>query len=173
MSGLLQKFLAPVGATATLVSLLSGCASDQDSYPSLAPRAIEQRSDAVMPAPSVSMAPDPALDAQIAKMTAALAEQARTFDTAAASTKALVAAARKAGIGSGPWLDAQTALAELDGIRARSAATLSDVDALAIARASALKPAYPGLDALDASAQAQVGQETATIAALQKQLPAS
>jgi hypothetical protein len=157
---------------ASLAVLLSACSTDQDSYPSLAPRPIEQRSDEVVSPPPAALVPDPALDARITKARAALADAAQSFDGGIASTTTLVAAAAKAGVGSDPWLDAQTALAELDGARARSAATLSDVDAMAIARAAALKPAYPALDALDALAQTQVAQETATIAGLQKRLPA-
>jgi hypothetical protein len=152
---------------------LSACAAPNGKYPSLAPRPIEQRSDAPPAETPVEAAPDPALDARLASFNADLASAASDFATAADRAKELVAAAAQAGVGSDPWLDAQTALAELDGDRARSAATLSQLDALAIERASKLQPPYPALTALDDAGQAQADSETATIAALQKLLPGS
>ncbi|TPG43223.1 hypothetical protein EAH79_05330 [Sphingomonas koreensis] len=152
---------------------LAACASDGGGYPSLAPRPIESRSDALPPAPAAVATPDAGLDKTLASLGADLDSTGRHFDTAATAAKRLVAAARASGVGSDAWLDAQTALAELDGARADSVATLSTLDELAIDRANKLQPIYPALETLHAAAQRQTDDETARIAALQKQLPGS
>jgi hypothetical protein len=154
-----------------IAAALAGCAQTGGAFPSLAPRPIEQRSDAPPERPAPVATPDAALDAQIAALTKRLADAATAFDPAAQRTRGLVTAARSSGVGSGPWLDAQTALAELDGIRAESTAAMSALDELAIDRARRLEPAYPALEALHDKGDAQTAAESATIADLQKQLP--
>ena len=132
---------------------------------------VERIGEETPPRPAPVATPDAALDAQIAQLQADLAGAAKAFEPAARHASTLVTTARTAGIGSGAWLDAQTALAELDGIRAESTAAMSALDELAIGRAGALVPAYPALDALHDKGEAQVADETATIAGLQQQLP--
>jgi hypothetical protein len=152
---------------------LAACAQQGGDFPSLAPRPIERMSLAPPSRPAPVATPDAALDAKIAAIEKQLAEAAAGFDPAADHARGLVTAARSAGVGSGMWLDAQTALAELDGIRAQSTAAMSALDELAIARAGALQPPYPTLEALHARGNAQVDRESATIAELQGQLPGS
>ena len=84
-----------------------------------------------------------------------------------ASDRFRVSAAATAGVGSDAWLDAQTALAELDGYRAESTAAVSTLDELAIARASNAQPAYPALDSVHQQGEAQVAAESETIATAQ------
>jgi hypothetical protein len=153
------------------VAGLAGCAGGNGAFPSLAPRPIERIGEETPPRPAPTATPDAALDARLTRLQADLAGAARAFEPAAAHARTLVAAARSAGIGSDAWLDAQTALAELDGIRAESTAAMGALDELAIDRATALAPAYPALDSLHDKGEAQVADETATIAALQQQLP--
>lgn len=150
---------------------LAGCAQQGGDFPSLAPRPVESMSDTPPVRPVATATPDAALDSQIGALSKQLADADTAFATAAPKTSSLVHAARAAGVGSTPWLDAQTALAELDGIRAESTAAMSALDELAIGRASKLEPAYPALDALHDKGQAQVDAESDMIAKLQKQLP--
>jgi hypothetical protein len=150
---------------------LAACAAQDDDFPSLAPRPIEKTSETAPARPAPVATPDAALDARIATLARQLADAGAAFAPAVDRTRSLVEAARNAGVGSGPWLDAQTALAELDGIRAQSTAAMSTLDELAIARAAELAPPYPALDALHDKGGAQAAAESATIAALQKDLP--
>ena len=152
---------------------LAACAQQGGDFPSLAPRPIERMSLTPPSRPAPVATPDAALDAKITALDKQLAQAAAAFDPAADRARSLVEAARSAGVGSGPWLDAQTALAELDGIRAQSTAAMSALDELAIARASALQPPYPALETLHARGNAQVERESATISHLQNQLPGS
>ncbi|HEU4958927.1 MAG TPA: hypothetical protein VFT56_00840 [Sphingomonas sp.] len=154
------------------LALIGGCAANGD-YPSLAPRPIEQTGEAVPIRLAPVATPDAALDAKIDALAKRLADADAAFGPAAGRARDLVAAAASSGIGSTAWLDAQTALAELDGYRAESTAAMSALDELAIARAAKLEPPYPALDNLHARGGAQVDAESATIAALQKQLPGS
>ncbi|MGN6279245.1 MAG: hypothetical protein ACTHM8_11055 [Sphingomonas sp.] len=152
---------------------LASCASQGGDFPSLAPRPIEQMGDTVPDRPTPAATPDAGLDAQIADFAKQLDAADQAFSPAAGKASNLVAAARNAGVGSTAWLDAQTALADLDGIRAESTAAMSALDELSIARASKLEPAYPGLESLHEKGEAQVSAESNTIAGLQKQLPGS
>lgn len=152
---------------------LAACVQQNGDFPSLAPRPIEKVSETPPARPAPVATPDAELDARIAALAAQFADADAAFGPAVDRTRALVEAARGMGIGSGPWLDAQTALAELDGIRAQSTAAVSALDELAIARAARLAPAYPALDALHDKGDAQATAESATIADLQKQLPGS
>lgn len=150
---------------------LAACAQHGGDFPSLAPRPIEQMSLTPPSRPTPVATPDAALDARIAALGKQLGDAAAAFGPAADHARSLAAAARSAGVGSGPWLDAQTALAELDGIRAQSTAAMSALDEMAIARASRLQPPYPALETLHARGNAQVDRESTVIAELQGQLP--
>lgn len=152
---------------------LASCASQGGDFPSLAPRPIEQMGDTVPDRPTPVATPDAALDAQIADFAKQLARADQAFAPAATKASAMVSAAHNAGVGSTPWLDAQTALADLDGIPAESTAAMSALDELSIARAGKLEPPYPALESLHEKGEAQVAAESATIADLQKQLPGS
>lgn len=151
----------------------SGCAAaaSDPRYPSLLPRAIETRSDAEPVALPVVAAPDPATDAKIAALRKTLADTAATFATSAARTERLAMAARGDAVGGERWIAAQTALAELDVLRASIAATLSDIDDLAMTRASEGLPPYPALEALRDDVQAAADAQSARIAAIQARLP--
>jgi len=155
------------------LALAGGCAANGGGYPSLAPRPIERASEAVPSRSAPVATPDAALDAKIDSLAKRLAEADAAFRPAAGHTRDLIAAAKSAGIGSGAWLDAQTALADLDGYRAESTAVMSALDELAIDRAQKLEPPYPALESLHERGNAQVDAESAAIADLQRQLPGS
>lgn len=162
-------------AVALSVVLLAGACTQSVStrYPSLLPRAIERRGDAEPAATVAVAAPDPALDATLARSLTALKAGRKDFATAAVRAETLARAARGAAVGSDRWLDAQTALAELDALRAGVSGLVTDLDDLSIARAADGKPAYPALDDMRAAAQAELDAETAVIARVQASLPAA
>ncbi len=148
---------------------LAGCTADTGGrYPSLAPRAIEAKGfDEPEVAPPAPAAPDPALDAEIAAATAALADKDKAFDAAARTTAVRAAAAKGTPAGSDAWLDAQTALGDLDVLRADAADPLATLEQLAIDRAAALNVPYPRLDEALAAARAQVAAMSARIDEIQ------
>ena len=165
------RMLPLVVATA---ALLAACAQDQRTYPSLAPRAIEKLGFAEPDAPApVVAAPDPALDATIAKIGTQIDAVSAGFTRDAATAARAATRARGAAVGSDAWLDAQSALAALDDWRAQASAIVTDVDALASERAAALAPDYPALAPLRARAQATLERAEAEIARLQALLPAA
>lgn len=138
---------------------LAACAAAADGdYPSLAPRPIEQRSDAEPEAVPVVAAPDPKLDANLATLTADLTGAATAFDTAGRRIEGRLAAARGGGVGSEAWIEAQTALSEADTARARTATALAELERLAIDRAAEGQPPYPALEA----ALTRTREQTAT-----------
>lgn len=138
-----------------LALLAAGCAADNGRYPSLLPRPIEKMDLSEPTRPTPVAAPDPALDTRIAASREQLATAARDFDSAAAETDRDVKAAKGAPVGDERWVRAQSAIAELDVFRDRSASALDELQQLAIARASAGQPPYPALDAAIQAATAQ------------------
>jgi hypothetical protein len=156
------------------VALLSlvGCSADMSGYPSLAPRPVEKLGfEEPATPPPAPVAADPALDARLAGIATARATAAREFDAAAERATARASAARGAAAGSERWLEAQTAIAELDSLRSAHADSLNQLEELAAARAQALQPAYPALEqALDA-ARATAATQTRRIDALAESLP--
>ncbi|OYX38163.1 MULTISPECIES: hypothetical protein [unclassified Sphingomonas] len=173
----MNRALLRPGPTALAIALtaLSGCVAPTQRYPSLLPRAIESRPAIVtVPAdPSATVIPpDPAIDTEIARLTQALATIADAFTTATTRATNAVQAAKGAAIGSETWLSAQSALSGLDTLRSQSLSALSDLDRLAIDRATASQPPYPALTAARAKAEAQLTAELATVDSLQGQVAA-
>jgi hypothetical protein len=125
---------------------LAGCTQSPNAYPSLLPRPIESQSLAEPQRPAAVAARDAALDAKIAEVSAALQTGNQRFATAAQEAEAKVAVARGVPEGSSGWLDAQTALSNLESLRAPTLTILSELEALAIARGQAGQPPYPALD---------------------------
>lgn len=141
-------------------------------YPSLLPRAIETRSDAeaVAASPAVA-APDAALDAKLATLRHALDEARAGFAASSATAERAATAARGDAVGGERWITAQAALADLDALRATTASLLTEIDDLAIARATAGAPPYPALEVLRGDAQVAADAQGARIGALQSRLP--
>lgn len=131
-----------------VLALPGACAAPRDGYPSLAPRAIEQKGfgEPAAPPPPPVIA-DPTLDAALAAGEREARDAAAAFDAAAGRAATRVAAARGAPAGDPRWLDAHVALGELDTLRAASAGAVTTLEDLAIARAMTLAPAYPALEA--------------------------
>ena len=161
---------------ALLLSLgLAACAGDRDhGYPSLARRAVEARGFAEPAAPPpVPVRADPALDQFIATQTTQLQAVRAGFDRDAAKAERAAATARGAAVGSDAWLEAQTALAQLDDWRAQATAIASDAEGRGADRAATLAPDYPALAALQRDAAAEAARQDALIRRLSAALPAA
>lgn len=147
-----------------LAPLIAGCATDDTAYPSLAQRPAETIGfDEPATPPPAPIVADPALDARIAAAERTRAAAAEAFTAGATRAEALARAARGAAAGSERWLDAQTALAELDSLRSTHADTIGALEDLATARAQTLQPAYPGLERALEAARAAAGEQTKRI----------
>lgn len=155
-----------------LALALSACATPETTgYPSLAPRPIEKLGFAEPAAPEAKpVTADPALDAAIDAARTKLARGKAAFDSAADGATVAARAAKGAKAGSEPWIEAQTRLATLDSLRADTSLVVTDLEQQAIARATALEPPYPALEALRGEANAQADNQAKRIAALQAQL---
>jgi hypothetical protein len=157
----------------TCLALLCGCAEQVSTrYPSLLPRPNEATSIAEPESlPSPAAVADPALDAKLAPLKATLSESATAFAPAAERAERAAVAAKGMPAGSEGWITAQSALAELDGYRATTSAALTDIEDMAIGRATAGEPDYPGIEALRTEANAQLQAQSARITAIQATLP--
>lgn len=164
-----MKRLLPLACFA----LLSGCAERAASrYPSLLPRPIESTSVTEPETPPVAPAtPDAPTDAKLVTLKTALDESQSAFGPAADRAEQAAIAAKGQPAGSELWITAQSALAELDGYRATTSATLTDIEDLAIARATAGQPDYPGIETLRAAAEVQLKAQSTRIATIQAMLP--
>lgn len=156
--------------TLPLFLALPACASQLVNAPSLLPRAIETRGDALANPRSETVAPDPALEARIAERRAAFDTAARAFDTARPALARRIAAARGGREGSEGWLDGQQAVGELQQLRTATDAAMADLEALAIERGGAGLLPYPALEAAIAAAQAVLDRQIATETDLREKL---
>jgi hypothetical protein len=152
---------------------LSACAPETAGYPSLGVRPVEKLGFGEPEVKTAVATSDPALDAEIAKLSTRLDGIAAGFAKDARTTETAAKAARGDAVGSESWLTAQTALAGLDDWRAQSSALVGDVDQRATDRAATLEPDYPALSALRERAQAENDRQGATIARIQAMLPAA
>ncbi|MFV0622484.1 hypothetical protein ACBY01_00540 [Sphingomonas sp. ac-8] len=150
--------------------LASGCAQQRGDFPSLLPRAIEQRSDAEPERPVPVATPDPALDAQLKTLTAAVASADVAFGQAADRAEQRARAAKGASEGSERWLDAQTALAEVDVARGAIQQPVAELERLAIDRAAAGEPAYPALDAALEAARTRAAAQVERVRSIEAML---
>lgn len=149
-----------------VVLLAAGCAQATDKYPSLALRPIESRSEDEVFTPVAAATPDAALDAQLGTVSAKLAKIDTDFAAISARADTAAKARGAQAVGSDQWLAAQTALAEIDGLRGDTLGTVSDLEQMTTARGEAGQPPYPALDALRARAQAQLDAESGKIASI-------
>ncbi|MBA2935917.1 hypothetical protein HZF05_17700 [Sphingomonas sp. CGMCC 1.13654] len=114
---------------ATFVAALAGCSAPSGSYPSLAPRPIEQVSlaEPSHPAPPATVA-DPAAVQHYAP----LIEQARTADAdfrrVLEEERGALGRGRGAAEGSDAWVAAQVSLSRIETARGPVAKALADLD---------------------------------------------
>ena len=154
------------------VAFLSGCARDTRDYPSLAPRAVEQRGFAEPQAKPEPVQADPALDTRIVEMGQSLSNLAAAFDRTAAVADAAARRAHGQAVGSDAWLDAQARLAELDDHRAQTSSLVTDIDQMIADRAATLAPVYAPLAELRDAAVAEAARQGTTIDRIEAMLPA-
>ncbi|MEZ0244297.1 MAG: hypothetical protein ACAH11_13045 [Sphingomonas sp.] len=140
----MRRFALPLLAMALP---LAGCIQSDEKYPSLLPRAAESQSLDEPERTAPVAAADPALDKQVAELSAALDGAQAAFSKAAQDTEAKIAVARGLPEGSDPWLDAQVALGTLDTVHSQISDTLEALEKLAIERGRAGLPPYPALQA--------------------------
>lgn len=162
--------LLPLVALPAALATLAACTAADGGYPSLLPRPIESRSDAEPARPDPVATPDAALDRRIAEARALADAAAKRFQSAALEAETRVAVARGLAIGSDPWVRAQSALAELAPIRGETSQIVSDLEEMAITRASAGDPPYPALDAVIAEIGAIAKAQDDRVAALEDAL---
>jgi len=124
---------------------LTGCARADVNSPSLSPRPVEKLGFAEPEVTPMVARADPALDAEVARVRTRLTAAAGGFDTAAAAAARAAARAGARRTGSEAWLDAQSALAQIDDWRAQTTALVGQIDALAVARVTAGEAPYPAL----------------------------
>ncbi|WP_242140086.1 MULTISPECIES: hypothetical protein [unclassified Sphingomonas] len=154
-----------------LLLLTGGCVAPRSAtFPSLLPRPIESRSDAEPVAPVTIVEPDPATDATLVDLQKAIDTAGKAFDVAADSADRLAKAAHGDAVGSDRWIAAQTALGQLDGLRATTSSTITDIDELALTRAASGKPEYPAIATLRQTAQAALDAQAARIQSIQARL---
>jgi hypothetical protein len=154
-----------------LLLLTGGCAAPRAaSFPSLLPRPIESRSDAEPVAPVTIVEAEPATDATLVDLEKAIDAAAKTFDAAADGADRLARAAQGDAVGSDRWIAEQTALGQLDGLRATTSSAITDLDELALTRAAAGKPDYPAIATLRQKAQAALQAQAARIQEIQARL---
>lgn len=161
----------PVRAAPLLLLMLSACA-DTVNAPSLAHRAIEDRSDALVEPPA---APPRPADAALTTRIAALLDDARRGDTAFraadAADSSTIAQARGATEGSETWIAAQIARSALEAARQKSSDALAALDTMLVAQAEAVArtPGLGGLAELQAAedeARAIVARQDERLATL-------
>ena len=160
----------PLFALTVLVAALAGCTQSPGAYPSLLPRPIESGSFAEPERPAQVAIPDAALDTRIAGFNASLTAGNQQFAAAAQEAEAKVAVARGVPQGSDAWLDAQTALSQLESLRAPLLIALSDLEEIAIERGKAGQPPYPALDSAIAAAEAMTTAQGDRIKAIEAAL---
>ena len=160
---------------ALLCLLLSACATQQSTEPSLAPRAAEAI-DPRVPIPSDVIAGpvDPALASRIAELVAEVRAGDAAFQMASQNAETLANAAGPQE--SESWIVAQEALSALVATRAPVTRAIADLDALAAGRIAATGGIPPGDLAAIQAATAEAGaigqRQAETIDRLQARLAA-
>ncbi|MBY8821812.1 hypothetical protein [Sphingomonas colocasiae] len=128
----MQRLFIPLLA----VPALAACTAPTGDFPSLAPRPVEQRSDAEPAPPAIAPAPaDPALAAQLAKILADARKGESDFAAALPAAERAVSAARGTGPSSDAWITAQSQLSALDSARAPTAGAMTEIDSLYVSLA--------------------------------------
>src|SRR3546814_16405012 len=101
----------------SIALFLSGCAGTQQGYPSLAKRAVEGAPIAEVAPPPAPAAADPALKAQIDKLSAQAQAGKAAFDQAYVAADRATQAARGAAVSSDGWVAAQVVISPLESTR--------------------------------------------------------
>lgn len=160
----------------SLALFLSGCAGTLTGYPSLAKRSIENApmGEPAAAAPAVAQT-DPAVQAQVSKLTAQAQAGAAAFDKAYPAAERAVLAASGSAAASEAWVAAQTSLSALEAARNDSVSALASLDVLYVERNNAIADGKASggveqIDAARASALAIVDSQNDRVDALKSRL---
>jgi hypothetical protein len=145
---------------------LVGCTEPPGTYPSLALRPIESRSDAEPEVVTPVAAPDAELDKKVAAIGAKLAASEAAFAASAATAESAARSPAAQAVGSNEWVRAESALADLDSLRVDTLDAITELDQLTSERGVAGDPPYPVLDDTRAKAQAQMETQQTKITAI-------
>lgn len=153
--------------------VLTACATDEGSYPSLAKRP-QERITATWPPPPPPQPPEPAPleTATLTRINLLLAE-ARSADAGFRAkegrARSLVAAAAGAPMGSEAWSVASIAVAELEVARAKTLLAMSELDSLYAEARTAGRDTAP-IEAARQTVMAMVAGEDEVLASLRGKL---
>ena len=161
-------------ASLLMCVMLMNCAAPANP-PSLLPRAIESRSSAESQPTSPVVLPviDPVLSKELAAFVAEARAGSADFASAERSGATALAVGKGAPFGSESWIAAELVRSALQVARQRSAAALTDIDALAVTqndRASrdATVGGLPEIQAAQTQVEAIVAGQTARLDALNR-----
>lgn len=162
-------------AIALSAILLTGCASPQASYPSLATRDAERvpgsPGTAAAPGqPQAELPPSADLVQRLAQLREAAASAHRAFMDAAPATARLVEAAAGTDVTSDRWASAQIALASLESARSQAAVPLGDLDLLHADAAVAFEQ-RKAIDGAREDVTGMIAQQDAVLAGLRGKMP--
>lgn len=160
----MHAILTKSAVLCALVAGLCACAGADATYPSLAMRPFESGAVPQQPEPPLPIRPaTPA--ARLAELRGDAAAADSAFAARAGAAERLARAASGQPVESNARAAAMVALADLDGMRGKTAGALAAVDTLAADAAAALSP-DPALTALQGEISATLARQDQTIARL-------
>ena len=143
----------------SLALFLSGCAQTLTGYPSLAKRAVENAPVAEPVAAPAPVEADPALQAQVDRLSAQAQAGSAAFDKAWPAADRAARAAAGAAVSSELWVAAQLAISALEAARNDSVSALASLDTLYVERSNAVAEgkAKGGAEQIDIARRAALG----------------
>ncbi len=143
----------------SLALFLSGCAQTLTGYPSLAKRAVENAPVAEPVAAPAPVEADPALQAQVDRLSAQAQAGSAAFDKAWSAADRAARAAAGAAVSSERWVAAQLAISALEAARNDSVSALASLDTLYVERSNAVAEgkARGGAEQIDVARRAALG----------------
>lgn len=156
--------IAPPLLSALAALLVSGCMAAGDGYPSLAPRAIESGDGSPAPSPAPTADPvDPALSSQIDGLRKQFDTAKQAFAASADKARLTIDSVKGAAPGTGAWLNAQTALGDLDLRHSATRDAAAAIETLLIERAAANQSVPAALETANDDARKEVERQTGII----------
>ena len=140
----------------SLALFLSGCAETLTGYPSLAKRAVENAPVAEPVAAPAPVEADPALQAQVDRLSAQAQSGSAAFDRAWPAADRATRSAAGAAVSSEAWVAAQLAISALEAARNDSVSALASLDTLYVERSNAVAEgkARGGVEQIDVARKA-------------------
>ena len=143
----------------SLALFLSGCAETLTGYPSLAKRAVENAPVAEPVAAPAPVEADPALQAQVDRLSAQAQSGSAAFDRAWPAADRAARSAAGAAVSSEAWVAAQLAISALEAARNDSVSALASLDTLYVERSNAVAEGKVrgGVEQIDVARKAALG----------------